>query len=101
MAEYMTAQRIAIGIVWLAAAIVSAIGANIPFAVLYVALGVRFLGAGLQRLFHGRGMVRPGKEKEAAAGGRLCVLPSGACKTADPARRENRKYAAVFFRNTR
>lgn len=37
--------RFIFGIVWLAAAIVSAIGANIPFAVLYVALGVRFLGS--------------------------------------------------------
>ena len=35
--------RLVIGIVWLVAAIVSGVGANIPFAVLYVALGIIFL----------------------------------------------------------
>ena len=35
--------RFILGIVWLAAAVVSAAGANIPFAVLYVALGIVFL----------------------------------------------------------
>lgn len=35
--------RLVIGIVWLAAAIVSGISANIPFAVLYAVLGVVFL----------------------------------------------------------
>lgn len=35
--------RLIFGIVWLAAAVVSAVGANIPFAVLYVVLGIVFL----------------------------------------------------------
>ena len=35
--------RLIFGIVWLAAAVVSAIGANILFAALYVVLGVVFL----------------------------------------------------------
>lgn len=35
--------RLVLGIVWLIAAVVSGISANIPFAVLYVALGIMFL----------------------------------------------------------
>ena len=35
--------RLLLGIVWLVAAIVSAVTANIPFAVLYVLLGIVFL----------------------------------------------------------
>ena len=35
--------RLIFGIVWLAAAVVSAVGANILFAALYVALGIVFL----------------------------------------------------------
>ena len=35
--------RLIFGIVWLAAAVVSAVGANIPFAALYVVLGIVFL----------------------------------------------------------
>ena len=35
--------RLILGIVWLAAAVVSAVCANIPFAALYVVLGIRFL----------------------------------------------------------
>ena len=35
--------RLILGIVWLAAAAVSAVGANIPFAALYIVLGIRFL----------------------------------------------------------
>ena len=35
--------RLILGIVWLAAAVVSAAGANIPFAALYAVLGVVFL----------------------------------------------------------
>lgn len=35
--------RLILGIVWLVAAIVSAAGANISFAVLYVVLGIVFL----------------------------------------------------------
>ena len=35
--------RMIFGIVWLAAAVVSVVGANIPFAVLYIALGILFL----------------------------------------------------------
>ena len=35
--------RLILGIVWLAAAVVSAVGANIPFAALYVVLDIRFL----------------------------------------------------------
>lgn len=35
--------RLILGIVWLIAAIVSAVTANIPFALLYAALGIVFL----------------------------------------------------------
>lgn len=35
--------RLILGIVWLIAAIFSAVSGNIPFAVLYVALGMVFL----------------------------------------------------------
>ncbi|SHK07565.1 hypothetical protein SAMN02745243_02134 [Hespellia stercorisuis DSM 15480] len=35
--------RLALGIVWLIAAIVSGVNANIPFTVLYVVLGIVFL----------------------------------------------------------
>ena len=35
--------RLILGIVWLIAAVVSAMGANIPFATLYIILGIRFL----------------------------------------------------------
>lgn len=35
--------RLVLGIVWLIAAVVSGVSANIPFAVLYVALGIMFL----------------------------------------------------------
>lgn len=35
--------RLILGIVWLAAAVVSAVKANIPFAALYAVLGVGFL----------------------------------------------------------
>lgn len=35
--------RLIFGIVWLVAAVVSAVGANIPFAALYVVLGIVFL----------------------------------------------------------
>ena len=34
--------RLIFGIVWLAAAVISAVGANIPFAALYVVLGIVF-----------------------------------------------------------
>ena len=35
--------RLIFGIVWLVAAVVSVVGANIPFAALYVVLGIVFL----------------------------------------------------------
>lgn len=35
--------RLVLGIVWLIAAVVSGVSANIPFAALYVALGIVFL----------------------------------------------------------
>ena len=35
--------RLILGIVWLAAAVVSAVGANVPFATLYIVLGIVFL----------------------------------------------------------
>lgn len=35
--------RLVIGVVWLIAAVVSGVTANIPFAVLYVVLGIVFL----------------------------------------------------------
>ena len=35
--------RLIFGIVWLVVAVVSAVGANIPFAALYVVLGIVFL----------------------------------------------------------
>lgn len=35
--------RLVLGIVWLIAAVVSGVSANIPFAVLYAALGIVFL----------------------------------------------------------
>lgn len=35
--------RLVLGIVWLIAAVVSGVSANIPFAVLYGALGIMFL----------------------------------------------------------
>lgn len=35
--------RLILGIIWLVAAAVSAVSANIPFAALYVMLGIRFL----------------------------------------------------------
>lgn len=35
--------RLILGIVWLIAAVVSVVRANIPFAVLYVVLGIVFL----------------------------------------------------------
>lgn len=38
--------RFIFGIVWLAAAVVSVVKANIPFAALYAALGIVFLWSG-------------------------------------------------------
>ncbi len=35
--------RLVFGVVWLIAAVVSGIGANIPFTALYVVLGILFL----------------------------------------------------------
>lgn len=35
--------RLILGVVWLVAAVVSAVGANIPFAALYVVLSIVFL----------------------------------------------------------
>ncbi len=35
--------RLVIGVVWLIAAVVSGVTANIPFAVVYVVLGIAFL----------------------------------------------------------
>ena len=35
--------RLIFGIVWLAAAVVSVVGANVPFAALYAVLGIVFL----------------------------------------------------------